>query len=229
MKTRLLPYLYESVFLLIYVCVLAAIMYPWSMYGFNMQDEGWVLTAYQNIFSHPQDVSYNFLYYNSMLVGGVWEYLFGEYGLVAFRVLRIIVEVLKALIVYFLLRRYCNKWIIFAGYFLLLMRSTNIVYPYYDHNQLTSLLSLLAIFLLMKGFENKEKAIPFISAGGMVIGLNIFTRLPNITLLSLFVTIALFYFLSRDKRRSWQLVIAFVGGVSLGCFVECILMGCLGL
>ena len=56
--------------------------------GFDLCDEGWTMTAYQQIFICPQSVEYNFLYYVTLLVGGLWEKLFGWGGYLSFRLLQ---------------------------------------------------------------------------------------------------------------------------------------------
>lgn len=59
--------------------------------GFDLCDEGWTMTAYQQIFICPQSVEYNFLYYVTLLVGGLWEKLFGWGGYLSFRLLTVLV------------------------------------------------------------------------------------------------------------------------------------------
>ena len=46
--------------------------------GFDLCDEGWTMTAYQQIFICPQSVEYNFLYYVTLLVGGLSFNGFGD-------------------------------------------------------------------------------------------------------------------------------------------------------
>lgn len=77
----------EWVFLLIYLGTLFCYKTIVSIQGFDMCDEGWVLSAYQQIFNDPTACEYQFLYYNTLLVGGLWNLVFGSLGYFGFRLL----------------------------------------------------------------------------------------------------------------------------------------------
>ena len=46
----------ESILLLLFMAVVIAIALPRSLFGLSMTDEGWLLNAYQYIFSFPSSV-----------------------------------------------------------------------------------------------------------------------------------------------------------------------------
>lgn len=214
----------EFIFLTFYVAIIIGVLLPRSIIGMEMEDEGWILTAYQNIFTYPSFVSYNFLYYNGIVGGGIWNLLFGQYGLISFRILHVLVEVTKALLVYFLLRKYCNRYAIALGYIILSVIFG--AYRFMDHNQVTSLLCLIAIFFIVKSFEKKQWQ--YMLAGGAIVGINIFTRIPNISLCALILVLVVYWTDTRDNRLTFQLLLAALGGFVIGCVAELLLMACLG-
>ena len=209
---------------LLFILAMLAITLSRCLFNMDIEDEGWVLTAYQNIFSHPESVSYNFLYYNSLLVGGLWNLLFGGWGLLAFRILYVLVELLKALLVYLILRNYVHKSGILLGYAML-----TLCYAYYnftDHNQLTSLFALCAAFLLLQGLEKQKGCYIFVA--GIVVALNVFTRLPNLSLCALVLVLIPFGINLKDARLPLLFLATAVGGFLAGCGLELLLMHALG-
>lgn len=214
----------ESLLLLFLVTVVIAFALPRSLFGMDMEDEGWLLTAYQNIFSHPSSVSYNFLYYNGIVAGGIWNLLFGQYGLVAFRVMHVLLEVLKALLVYFLLRKYCNKYTIAVGF--IIYEIVFNAYTFTDHNQVSALLCLLAIFFIVKSLEQNKWL--YMLVGGAAVGINVFTRIPNIAFCALILVLVVYWIDTHNHRETLYLFLSAIGGFIIGCLMEMMLMCCLG-
>lgn len=217
-------WLNESLLLILYVTIVIAIALPRSLFGFDMEDEGWALTTFQNMFSAPWSVSSTFLCYNGMLVGGLWNLLFGQYGLLAFRILYVIGEVLKALLVYLILRKYCNRFAIFAGFIML-----ECVYRadvYMDHYQITGILCLLTILFIIKSLEKQEWL--YMLLAGIIVGINVFTRLSNIVFCAFILVVAIYWYHTRDARTSLQMLFAAIGGFIAGCVAEILLMSLMG-
>ncbi len=214
----------ESILLLLFMTVVVAIALPRSLFGLSMTDEGWLLNAYQYIFSFPSSVSYNFLYYNGIVAGGAWNLLFGEYGIIAFRYLHVLLELCKALLVYFMLRNYCNKYAVMIGF--IIYEVIFDAYIYMDHNQLSAVLCLLAIFIMAKSFEKKNKAYMFLA--GAIVGINVFTRIPNLSFCALIAVLVVYRLYTRENQETLHLLLAAIGGFMIGCVVEVLMMCCLG-
>ena len=214
----------ESVLILFLIIAVIAIALPRSLFGMDMEDEGWLLTAYQNIFSHPSSVSYNFLYYNGIVAGGVWELLFGHYGLIAFRYMHALLEVCKALLVYFMLRKYCNKFAIFIGFTIYEIIFS--AYTFTDHNQVSAVLCLLAIFFIVKSLEQKKWS--YMLLGGAIMGINVFTRIPNIALCALILVLIVYWIDTKDNKTTLTMFLSAIGGFIIGCLFEILMMCCLG-
>ena len=214
----------EGVLVALFIAIVVMLALLRGVFGMSMKDEGWLLTAYQNIFSCPSSVSYNFLYYNGIVAGGVWNLLFGEQGLIAFRYMHVLLEVCKALLVYYLLRKYCSKYAIIIGF--ILYEIIYDAYLYTDHNQVSAVLCLLAIFLIAKSLETKSA--PYMFIGGAIVGLNVFTRIPNLSLCALIVVLVLYRLYTRESKETWRLFLAATVGFVVGCLAEVMMMYSLG-
>ena len=214
----------ELLDLLLYAIAIIVVILPRSLFNLNMEDEGWLLTAYYNIFTAPSSVSYNFLYYNGILIGGICDLLFGQYGLIAFRIAHAIIDVFKGFLVYLILRKYCNRYAIMIGF--IVLESVQIFFPVLSHNQISSLFCLISIFFIAKSLETKEWW--HMLMGGIFVGINVFTRIPNISLCALIFVLLLFWLDSRDNKSTLNLLLAAIGGFIVGCVIEGVLMLSLG-
>lgn len=221
---NILETLPEWAFLLIYLGLIFVYTSLLGLQGIGMQDEGWVLTAYQQIFKNPESVSYNFLYYNSILLGGIWELLFGEYGIIAFRLLSAIIGTLTSYIVYKTLRKYINRCIIVVGSFVIIFCTS--WFSSFSHNTLSALLALLVIYFILRSIETKKLWIMLIA--GVIAGINIFTRIPNIVQLSFILVLIPYYYKTRDAKFTFRLLVYAIMGCVIGVLFESVLMVCLG-
>ncbi|MCT4630519.1 hypothetical protein, partial [Winogradskyella sp.] len=104
MEKNLLYIQNNSVSVAIVVVVLIQILL--SFQGFDVCDDGFVLTFYQQIFQNPESVEYNFLYWFSGFVGGVWHQLYEDGGILWFRILAIVVNTATLYISYKILKSY---------------------------------------------------------------------------------------------------------------------------
>lgn len=220
-KLQALP---DKIVLSIFILSVCAYMLVLGMQGLGMVDEGWEMTAYQQVFSHPQSVSYNFLYYNGVIEGGIWNLLFGNFGIFSFRVMNALVEVLRALMVWLILRKYINRFSIIVGYFILLFCTTWI--GYISHNYLTSLLSLCVIYFIFKALT--EDKLYYIFVAGLFAGINLFTRIPNVVQLFVFLIIIPYYCYTKNLRKSIKLFSVAVLGGLVGISLELAFMMSVG-
>lgn len=182
--------------------------------GFDLCDEGWTMTAYQQIFICPQSVEYNFLYYVTLLVGGLWEKLFGWGGYLSFRLLTVLVILC---IFYFINRILSNissvKWIVVLGFLLVLFQQDFGILAFH-HNYLSALFaSMIACFLYESLNTNSYKKL-FIAS--VLIGINIFVRIPNITLIGLLPILFIvdFYYKRSYLSLFKQIRVSFIGLLS---------------
>ena len=100
----------------IYVSLIFVYCLLIGLQGFDMCDEGWEMTAFQQIFNEPSTIVYQFLYYNTLLIGGLWNSIFGgQVSYYGFRILASLFISGTALMIFLILRRYVSKFIIFIG------------------------------------------------------------------------------------------------------------------
>ena len=214
----------EWVFLCIYFGAIFLYCALIGLQGFDMCDEGFCLTAYQQLFEHPTSAEYQFLYYNSILVGAIWNSIFGSYGILGFRFFSVLLRVAMAIIVYNILKPYINRWCIFAGVMLVIL---NLRYVMVFHwNEFTALMSLLIIWALYESL--KRKSLYLIAIAGGLIAINSFSRLPNISLLSLSLMIIPFYLYTKDISNTLRMLGSAIGGFIVGIVLQIGLMIYLG-
>lgn len=212
----------EWAFLLIYLGTLFCYKTLVGIQGFDMCDEGWVLSAYQQIFNDPTACEYQFLYYNTLLVGGMWNQIFGSLGYFGFRLLGAICSTAIAYLVYLILQKDINRWCIFVGIMLF-----NLGYAFvFHHNWMTAFGVTLAALFLYKGLKISNKW--WVLLAGIIVGLNIFTRIPNVSMFSLVLVFIPYYLYSRDIRATLQMILFAMLGVMAGIGSEMLLMYSLG-
>ncbi len=152
--------------------------------GLDVCDNGFYMTFYDNIFQSPRSVEYNFMYYLSGVTGGALLRLFPAMGLLGMRVAGII-AIMAAMWVAFLLLRHIvpSAAIILA---MLVITCAFIDIPVTLGNDiLATLLWVIASAALYKAMERDSGWLMLLA--GAVIGINIFSRLPNVLGLGLLV------------------------------------------
>lgn len=196
-----------------------------GLQGFDMADEGWSLTGYQQIFNDPESIEYLFLYYLTYIIGGVWNCLFGWGGIYSFRLLTSIVLTLTSLIIWRLLRPYFNSWSIVIGIWASFFCSYYGIMVFY-HNYLSAILSICAAATIFKAVKSSDWRWMIIS--GIILGCNVFVRLPNITLITLIFLLIPFYVYNKDIKRTIFLFLSGSGGFIIGIVLIILIMLLLG-
>ena len=188
--------------------------------GLNIYDEGFQLVGFDNIIEDPESVQYQFLYYLGFLCGGSWNLLFGEFSIFGLRILSALVETLTFFVVYKILKDVIKTRFIFIGIAILLITygSTTI----FNHNILTSLLNILASFLIYKSFINNN--VKQILVAGIIIGINVYVRIPNLAMVGLILTLIPFYLYNRDIKETGKYLLSAILGFILGNCVVWLIM-----
>ena len=137
------------------------------------------MTFYQQIFNHPESVEYNFAFWLTGVVGGVWYKIFPNGGIVSFRVLALIVNLVTLIISYKVLRQFIKKNIALLSLTMIFFINDFALLAFY-YNHFSSLLAVIVVWLLISGLK-KDNWILIILAG-FVTAANVFARLPNILL-----------------------------------------------
>ena len=191
-----------------------------SLQGIDFADEGFSLTFYQNIYTHPADVEYLFLYYLTGLIGGLWELLFGWLGSYGYRILYALTSGGIVLTTFAILKPYFRASTIVIG------TLASVIWPglclyYFNHDCLTILLFLLTIYAMMKGLQDKKAA--WYIMGGLLI-INSFTRLPNIALCILIFVPFIEANQSGNYYKATRNMLRIMGGMAIGTLLMFIVM-----
>ncbi|NRD20742.1 hypothetical protein HNV08_11840 [Winogradskyella eckloniae] len=194
--------------------------------GFDVCDDGFVLTFYQQIFANPESVEYNFLYWFAGFVGGIWYLLYEDGGILWFRILAILVNTATFYLSYRLLKPFVPKRFL-LGALVMVLFVNDFGYLTYYHNQLTALMSVLIIYLLYKAVINSRNQL-FIWAG-FLLSINVFTRIPNVVLFSLVLVIPFAFYLKKQSVYKSVKPILFVGlGSVIGFLLVYVTLSLLG-
>jgi hypothetical protein len=183
-----------------------------GLQGLDLWDEGWCMTAYQQFFEHPLSAEYQFLYYNSILIGSVFHLIFGSLGIYAFRVLTAIFTTVLVFLLYKILSPIINRWAIFHGILIILLSKNYILV--FHHNLTTSLLTTAAIYFLYKALVNHSKLSIFVA--GAILGVNVFSRLPNVSLFSLALVLIPYTLYNKNVNDTLKMLFSAVGGAIVG-------------
>lgn len=183
-----------------------------SIQGFDFADEGFSLTFYQNIFTHPADVEYLFLYYLTGVIGGAWEWLFGSLGNYGYRILFALVSGCIVLTTFEILKPY------FKTSTIVLATLACTLYPglclyYFNHDCLTALMFLLTILALNRGLDGNR---PAWWVMGILLVLNTLVRLPNILLMILICAPFVEALYSGNYRKAGGDTLRIIGGCIAG-------------
>ena len=171
-------------------------------FGMDVADAGFYLTFYDNIFTHPASVEYNFMYYLSGVIGGAFQSLFPSMGIVGMRLLGVAFNTLCAIILYFALRRHVDERAITLGCALVV---TSFIAPPYTlcYDLCTIVFYVLAIVVLWHGMEKGKSWL--ILLAGVAAGLNILVRIPNVLGLLMACVPFIRYFVERRRLHlSWK-------------------------
>lgn len=192
--------------------------------GFDMVDEGWYLTAYQQFFEHPQSAEYQCLYYNTILFGAVWNSLLGNLGILGFRILSCSCITLLVFIIYSILKQDVNRWAFFISVMIILFAQHYVMV--FNHNLYTALLCSVTSLLLFKALLTRDSKYFFFA--GAILGIIFFTRIPNLSLLSLSLVMFPFAFYTKSSRIVLRCSLWSILGVVIGILINFSLITILG-
>jgi hypothetical protein len=195
--------------------------------GFDVCDEGFALSSYQQVFLSPKSIEYNMPFWLTTITGGLWLQMFPTGGILSFRILGAITLIITMLISYRILLSYFNKKHILIS-LLMLMLSMGFGVVNYSYNTLSGLLSVAIMFFLFRGLINNSKFLILIS--GALTGLSMFASLPTITIAAQLLTIIFYQIINIDHRRRYtiQNTSLYCAGIIIGISFILLLMDQIG-
>ena len=196
-----------------------------SFQGFDLCDEGDALTFYQQIFKCPSSIEFQFSRYLGGVVGGLWNIAFGFGGIFSFRILTILVLLLTIYFTSESLKTIIHPLMIpVSTSLVLLMNNYGIMVFFHDH--LTALLAAIAVYFLLQGLNKNRPKYLFTAA--MFCGINIFARIPNVTLLALGLLLFIDYSYHKNKQWLGRNILASIAGLAAGTGIVILIMLLLG-
>jgi hypothetical protein len=190
-----------------------------ALQGFDICDEGLAMTSYQQIFFNPSGIEFNFMFYLTTLIGGLWNGLLGCGGYYSFRVLGILVSIGTFTLVYQLLKDWgSNRYLIGLGYFITSFISLYSVLVF-QYNTLNTFFSVAIAYALYKSVEGTEVNKKLLFLASFLVGVNVFSKLTSLTLLGLVAVVLLINYGYNRNLKSFLInalvaVIGFVCGLS---------------
>ena len=210
------------------IAALALWQFIVASFGVDLCDSGYYLTFFDNIFKAPECVEYNFMYYLSGVAGGALDALLPEGGeWLAMRVCGVLCNVGVMAILAWALRRVIPATAVILG-FLMVVASLE-QFPYTFNNDLMSvLLWVAALALTFKGLTGSRLRLLLLA--GVLVGVNIFTRIPNVLAVGLVVMpfIARLHYRGRPWSACWRQCGTLLVGMTLGVAAVIVMMMSLG-
>lgn len=194
-----------------------------GLQGIDTTDMGFCMTFYQNIFSHPETMTFHFNYYLTGLIGGLWQLLFGQFGLMGFRVLEVVTLTAAVLLLYLAFRPLLSPRVGAVAVLLSFLFPSIIVTFHYD--TFSYLLIAASVYFLSRW--QRGGSVVWLTLAGMMIGLSFFARIVN-GFLFLLILFPLFWGWSESRRRAYDNSAYFGVGILVGCVVSVGLMALLG-
>ncbi len=175
-------------------------------FGMDIADAGFYLTFYDNIFTHPGSVEYNFMYYLNGVIGGAFQSLFPSMGMCGMRLLGVAFNTLCAIILYYALRRHVDERAIALGCALVV--ASFIAPPYtFCYDLCTIVFYVLAITLLWRGLERNSTLM--VALAGVLAGLNILVRIPNVLGLSMALLPIIMWLCDKRRCHGWKRMVTY--------------------
>ena len=186
-----------------------------ATFGVDLCDTGYYLTFFDNIFKAPASVEYNFMYYLSGVAGGVLNGVLPEGGKwLAMRVAGVLCNVGVMAILAWALRRIVPATALILG--LLMVVASLVQFPYTFNNDLMSaLLWVAALALTFKGLIEEKRGRLLLA--GVLVGVNTFTRIPNVLAVCLAAMPFIAHFHNKAPWRDcWRQCGTMIVGMALG-------------
>ncbi|WP_299890746.1 hypothetical protein [uncultured Lacinutrix sp.] len=212
----------------LYLVLLASIFVQLllAFQGFDICDDGFALTFYQQIYNDPSSVEYSFVYWLSGVVGGVWYELYPNGGIMWFKLFTIIINTITFIVGYNIFKQFMPKRIVILG-MLIILFVNDFGFLIYYHNHLTALLAIVSVLFLLKGLIKNNTLAIILS--GSIIGMNVFTRIPNLTLIVFILAIPFYYVLNKETiKKAVRPILYYALGIVIGFVIITLLLLVLG-
>lgn len=187
-----------------------------AIQGFDLSDEGWGMYFYQQIFKNPECVGGHMAYWVTGVIGGFWNLLFPWSGFLGTRIFGIIIVTYTFYLSYTFLKQFIKTDWVLVGLVVQVLIVAGDPKPF-GYNTLTALFVLWAVIAFYRGLENNKLIWLFI--GGLLLGINIFVRIPNLAILPILLLIPMYMYWKYGRftifsRQLWLSVLGAVVGAT---------------
>ena len=193
--------------------------------GIDSVDSGFSNTFFQNIFYYPEAMPYNYNYYLTGLLGGVWNKGLGMLGMQGFRILEALTLSAAIMLMYLAFRSRITSTHIAVVAILGSFLFPSIVTTFH-YNTLSFLFIALALYCYSL-FLDKQKQV-FLLLSGIAIGMGFFARIVNMSLLGLCMVPVLSGMMNQDVRNGARRAALLFAGIVSGCLCMVGVMAALG-
>ena len=181
--------------------------------GIDFTDEGFYGVFYQQIFKNPDVVRYNFMFWFSGIIGGAFLHVFPWSGLLGLRFAAALTTLFTMMISYHLLRKYIDPTRVKMGLLLAAVIISNDPKSLFYDN-LSALFFVIMICLLFEGLRQNKPTRIFLC--GVMLSVNAFTKITNITGFALAAAILYYAIICRAPLRTIiRQILLFIGGFAL--------------
>ncbi len=212
---------------LILILIAYPLLFIWQ--GVDLTDQGYFLATYQRVFDQPPTVLNPVAMFRwmTLVIGGLWHLVFGDLGVLGFKLAFVISIYFTMVSTYYTLKDHFDRTQLLLALFLTLMFITKAIGNWLDNNSLTSLYFVAACFLLMHGLKKQRYIFIFLAA--LILGLNIFIRLPNALGFSLILAPFFYGYFNRFSRNQYlRLSLFFIFGYIFGIIIVFVAMHFIG-
>ena len=182
-----------------------------GLQGIDNVDTGFCMTFYQNFFTHPESMPFYFNYYLTGLIGGVWQLLFGQFGLLGFRVLETATMATAIWLLYLAFRPWLLSVRVAVIAILLSFLFPSFVITFH-YDTLSFLLMAVSVYVLSHWFRGGSPL--WLIMAGAMIGLSFFSRMAFFTLVAL-TLLPLFWGSHTPWRQRVVNAVLYLGGMAL--------------
>lgn len=212
---------YQRVMLRLFAGVLYLFPLIFIFQGLDWTDSGYILTSSRDMLADPTNVpAFAYPTFLSMFLNGAWMKLTSPLGLVGARLGVVAIFWMIFTIAYFVLKDFMPKWQVILWLVLTFLNTT--WYFWISYNNITALLALSSLAFIYFGYKCNTRAFFFVA--GILCGLNLFARFPNVLMLVFgLIPLAMKFFpASGDKRVFFKESLLFYAGWM--CSVVCMII-----
>ena len=145
---------------LLFFTILFVYQFIFIFQGVDMADSGSYASFYQQIFNNPESAQYNFIFWLSGIIGGIYLKIFPGLGLWGLRLTGVITCTATIYIAYKLLKNFLNTGYLQLSLLILVLFMNNNPKEFY-YNNLSSLIYILVAYFLFLGYIIINQALFF--------------------------------------------------------------------